>query len=103
MMVKWLPFSILLLSFPCMSDVPVKTHPVVIPTQVVENRFYVHPVTKDGIELKFYTDSAGILYMLRNVVDRLHLPTAKRKIEGEELEEVSFPDFQPEKGVPRQN
>src|SRR6266481_823375 len=99
-MVKWLSFSVLLLFFSFMFDVPVKTHPVIIPTQVVENRFYAHPVTKDGIELIFYTDSAGGVFMFRSVVDRLHLPTAKRKIEGEELEEVGFPDFQPGKGLP---
>ena len=99
-MVNRLSFSVLLLSFPFISDVPVKTHPVIIPTQIVENRFYAHPVTKDGIELNFYTDSAGGLFMFRSVVDRLHLPTAKRKIEDEELEEVGFPDFQPGKGLP---
>src|SRR5580765_7780791 len=99
-MVKWLSFSVLLLSLPFISDVPVKTHPVIIPTQVVENRFYAHPVTKDGIELNFYTDSAGGLFMFRSVVDRLHLPTTKRKIEDEESEEAGFPDFQPGKGLP---
>jgi hypothetical protein len=62
--------------------------------------FYAHPVTKDGIELNFYTDSGGGIFMLRSVVDRLHVPIIKRKIGGEELEEVTMPEFQPGKAIP---
>ena len=93
-------FFVLFLTFPIASDEPVKTHPVTIPTQMVEYMFYAHPVTKDGIELNLYTDSGGGVIMLRSVVDRLHLPTTKRKVDNQELEEVSLPDFQQGKGIP---
>ena len=99
-MISRLFLSVLLFSCSDVSNEPAKSHPITIPTQVVENMFYAHPVTKDGIELNFYTDSGGGIIMFRSVVDRLHLPIVKRKIEGQELEEVTMPEFQPGKTIP---
>jgi hypothetical protein len=99
-MISRLFFFVLLFSCLDLSNEPAKGHPVTIPTQVVENMFYAHPVTKDGIELNFYTDSGGGIIIFRSVVDRLHLPIVKRKIEGEEAEEVTMPEFQPGKTIP---
>jgi hypothetical protein len=82
------------------SDRPSKTHPVTIPTQVVENMFYAHAVTNDGVELNFYTDSGGMALIWRRTVDQLHLTTIKVHAGDEDFEQVKLPAFLPGKGIP---
>jgi hypothetical protein len=38
---------------------PVAGRPVALPTEYAEHRFYVTPVTADGVRLRCYTDSGG--------------------------------------------
>lgn len=93
-----LPLYLLLSSNPLPE--PHLSHPVTIPTQFTENMFYACPVTKDGVELKFYTDSGGGIIIYRNLVDRLHLTSVKQQGNGQQWEEVSLPEFQPTKTIP---
>ncbi|HET6843632.1 MAG TPA: hypothetical protein VFK06_18425 [Candidatus Angelobacter sp.] len=82
-------------------DEPSKTHPVTIPAQVVENMFYAHAVTKDGVELNFYTDSGGgPAQIWRSAADQLRLTTTKVHVDGKDWEQVKLPAFLPGKGIP---
>ena len=53
---------------------PTPGHPIVLPTEFMENRFAVVPITESGKKLKFYTDSAGACLLALEDAEALKLP-----------------------------
>lgn len=75
--------------------------PVALPVRCQENMFYAQPVTEDGgIQLNFYTDSGGGLFIFDSAAKQLHLPQTEITEEGEKLTQVAFPRFRPESSIP---
>ncbi len=78
-------------------------HPIVLPAKYVEHRFVVQPVTRDGLKLSLFTDSAGGLLLFEDVAKRLHLAAAPAPntdpSEGS-FKIVSLPPFRPEAAIP---
>ena len=75
--------------------------PLSLPVSYEEHRFYVQPVTKDGVTLKFYTDTGGGLFILREVAERLHCSINNVGGEGANAFYLtSLPAFKPEAAVP---
>ena len=53
---------------------------VVLPGRYGEDRFYVRPITKEGVELEFFTDTGGGLFIVEGVVKKLGVePIGKRR------------------------
>ena len=77
--------------------------PVVIPTRYYEHRFVATPVTVDSVTLSLFTDSAGSLFLYKDVVEQLRLLTATLKganDNGGDLTVVSLPIFKPDSSIP---
>lgn len=58
--------------------------PVVLPTDYVEDRFFVVPETEDGARLRFFTDTGGGLFIQRAAAERAKLPIATLEGDGGE-------------------
>ena len=77
--------------------------PVVIPTRYDEHRFVATPVTVDNVTLYLFTDSAGSLFLYKDVVDQLRLSATTLKgvsDSGGDLTVVSLPIFKPNSSIP---
>lgn len=80
---------------------PTAGHPVLLPTEYVENRFAVTPITNSGQKLRLFTDSAGGHFLTSEIVDMLKLPTESHGSEnGKPLRSVAYPSFKPEASIP---
>jgi len=56
---------------------PTPGHPIVLPTEFIENRFNVVPITADGKKLRFFTDSAGTCAFTLERAEELKLAISK--------------------------
>lgn len=77
--------------------------PVVIPTRYDEHRFVATPVTVDNVTLSLFTDSAGTLFLYKDVVEQLRLsPTTLKGVadSGGDSTVVSLPIFKPDSSIP---
>jgi hypothetical protein len=75
--------------------------PQALPVAYEEDRFYVRPVTAEGVALRFYTDTGGGLFILRDAAERLRLPLTNAGGEGKEAFYLtSLPAFQPAATIP---
>src|SRR5438045_66025 len=70
---------------------PIVGRPVELPTLFVSNRFVVTPETVDGVKMRLYTDSAGGMFLTKEMAERLH---------GEAGKGMAFPKFKPGKSIP---
>ncbi|MEJ7576207.1 MAG: hypothetical protein WKF74_04275 [Pyrinomonadaceae bacterium] len=76
-------------------------NPLVLPVRYDEDRFYVQPVTSDGITLNFFTDTGGGLFVFSDVVERLKLPVISIEAdEGQKFNVVKLPEFKDESVIP---
>lgn len=73
--------------------------PLALPVKYDEHRFYVQPVTKDGVTLNFFTDTGGGLFLFSDVVERLKLSVQKSETKAAP-DMVMLPDFKPDNAVP---
>jgi hypothetical protein len=72
-----------------------------LPARFDHDRILLHPVTTDGVELKFYTDSGGAApCILRSTVDRLGLTPFRRRLGDEEFEFVYPPTCKEDATLP---
>ncbi len=88
--------ALLLLTTP--QTEPTPGHPIALPSQFVSNRFFVTPEADSGLKLRFYTDSAGGLFLSAAATKSLNPQlTAKELANGRQ---VKFPTFKPGKSIP---
>ena len=77
------------------------TQPQALPVIYDEGRFYVRPVTADGVALKLFTDTGGGLFILRDAAERLRLPLTNVATAGEEAFYLTaLPAFNPMASIP---
>lgn len=75
--------------------------PTKLSTRFVDDRIFVHPVTAEGIELKFYTDTGGGGSRISHAtVARLGLTPFKRQLDGREDDFVYPPTFREDAPLP---
>ena len=77
--------------------------PVVIPTRYVEDRFYATPITADNATMLLFTDTAGSIFLYKDVVEQLRLSSTTLKgasDNGGDLTVVSLPIFKPDASIP---
>jgi hypothetical protein len=98
--VKAMILQVAALAFLCAqsakSPTPTPGHPILLPTEYMENRFAVVPVTENGRKLKFYTDSAGACILSLEDAEALKLPITS----GENGRSCPFPTFKPSALIP---
>lgn len=75
-------------------------NPLALPVKYDEHRFYVQPVTRDGVTLNFFTDTGGGLLVFSDVVERLKLPVTKIKTDEGASDTVKLPAFKPDASIP---
>jgi hypothetical protein len=74
---------------------------VKLPARYVDDRIFVHPVTANGTELSFYSDTGGGGSCLhRSAVERLGLKPFKRRMGDQEHDFVSPPPFREDAALP---
>ena len=74
---------------------------IALPVSYEEHRFYVQPVTTDGVILKLYTDTGGGLFIYREAAERLRLPIVNIGGEGQNAFNVtSLPAFRAGSSIP---
>jgi len=83
--------------------VPAPGKPIALPSQLVEDRFFVSPVSSDGQKLELFTDTGGGLFLMEETAQRLKL--AMEELPSEESKTGKFtvvrlPGFQPGAGIP---
>ncbi len=73
-----------------------------LPSEFCFNRIFVCPITFDGEQLKFYTDTGGGAMVIEPViVQKLNLPMFKSQMkDGEEGNFIKFPKFKNEASIP---
>jgi len=72
-----------------------------LPARFINDRVYVCPVTEDGTQVTFYTDTGGGGILIDPaLVKHLDLPIRRRTIEDTEELRVSFPPFQNTASIP---
>ena len=75
--------------------------PIELPVRCQENMFYAHPVTAEGgIELNFYTDTGGGLFLFESVAKQLHLRETHTVENGQPITQAELPPFRPEASIP---
>ncbi len=75
--------------------------PMKLPARFVDDRIFVHPVTADGVELRFYTDTGGGGSRIqRSAAMRLGLTPFKRQLDGWEGDFVYPPPFRADAPLP---
>jgi hypothetical protein len=80
---------------------PTPDHPVALPTEYEAHRFYVTPVTVDGVRLRCYTDSGGGgAFLFDDRARALHLKSRKRTSDEGRFETVSWPSFRADAAIP---
>lgn len=80
-----------------------KDEPLVLPTKYDEDRFYIQPVTLDGITLNFFMDTGGSDFIYSDVVEQSKLSVIKKEIpggKGDMIETVKIPKFRPNADIP---
>jgi hypothetical protein len=81
---------------------PAAGHPLALPVELRENRFFLRPQTRDGKTLTLYSDSGGGHTMLSPAaVASLKLPTRSERLpDGEMVTTPSWPPWAPGAGIP---
>ncbi len=75
--------------------------PVALPVRYQEHRFYLEPVTTEGVKLNLFTDTGGGLFLYRDAAERLKLQLINLSGSGEEAFYVaSLPAFQRQASIP---
>ncbi len=62
---------------------PQKGKPIIIPTRYEEHRFIALPISESGIQLSFFTDSAGGLFIFDDTAEKLQLTMTTLNEPGE--------------------
>ena len=75
---------------------PTPGHPILLPTEYLENRFVVVPITEAGRKLRFYTDSAGVCILSFEAAEEENLPITS---DGPN-KTCSMPTFRADASVP---
>lgn len=72
-----------------------------LPVVYEEHRFYVRPVTKDGVTMRLFTDTGGGLFILREAAERLRLSINNVGPDGEDgFYLATLPKFRAEASIP---
>ena len=82
---------------------PKPAQPIVLPAKCVEHRFVVQPVTRDGLKLNLFTDSAGGLFLYEDAAKRFHLAAVaapNTDPSEERFKIVTLPPFQSDAAIP---
>lgn len=75
--------------------------PLILPARYDEHRFYVEPVTPEGVKLNFFTDTGGGLFIFSDVVERLKIPVERSEGDGgRPMTTVMLPKFKEGVGIP---
>jgi hypothetical protein len=74
--------------------------PLVLPVRYDEHRFYVQPVTAEGVRLNFFTDTGGGLFLFSDVVEKLKLTLTKTELAEGTSEIVALPKFKQNATIP---
>lgn len=78
-----------------------ESKPIRLPAVYLEDRFFVQPITTDGVKLNFFTDTGGGIFVFATEVERLHLEKIPVKFEnGKTFDTVALPAFKPEATIP---
>ena len=74
---------------------------VKLPARFQGDRIFLHPMTTDGVELRFYTDTGGAApRILRSTVERVGLTPFKRRLGDEEYDFVYPPTCRDDATLP---
>jgi hypothetical protein len=80
---------------------PTPGRPQKLPTEYVEDRFYVTPRTADGAKLRCYTDSGGGgAFLFDDRARTMKLPRTTKKSDEGTLETVAWPPFAAGAAIP---
>jgi hypothetical protein len=71
-----------------------------LPSEYISGRFYLRPVTVEGIPLRLYTDTGGGDFLRESAVSRLGIPVRAVKLGEEAAHVVAFPEFKPDAWIP---
>ncbi len=73
----------------------------VVPSEFVDGRVFVLPVTTSGDTIRFFTDTGGspVSQINDSVVQRLGLPTESLSLAGRTVELLAFPEFQTDRAI----
>ena len=86
------------LFLPVRSQAPRK--PLILPTKYVADRFYLEPISVDGVKLTFYTDTGGGLFIYREAAERLHLRMVNKGSDSDPFYVAALPQFKPAFSIP---
>lgn len=90
---------LVLCSFGSSASAQTSDKPLALPVKYDEHRFYVQPVTADGVTLNFFTDTGGGLFVFSDVVERLKPPVQKTESENPPST-TALPNFKPNASIP---
>jgi len=71
-----------------------------LPTEYAAGRFFVRPITTQGVALRLFTDTGGGNFLRQSAATRLGISSESLSLDDKEVQVASWPDFAADAWIP---